>query len=85
MNRKHGIPCPGGETELVCEIKTIGVNVVQDQHQLSEPQAPLTIIDLLFLLMFITAASRKSDFGENKTEGFLLQNTRSWQDSDSIW
>ena len=59
--------------------------MVQDQHQLSEPQAPLTIIDLLLLLMFITAASRKSDFGENRTECFLLQNTQSWQDSDSIW
>ena len=59
--------------------------MVQDQHQLSEPQAPLTIIDLLLLLMFITAASRKSDFVENRTEGFLLQNTQSWQDSDSIW
>ena len=70
---------------FVSEIKTIGVNVVQDQHQLSEPQAPLTIIDLLLLLMFITAASRKSDFVENRTQGFLLQNTQSWQDSDSIW
>ena len=50
--------------------------MVQDQHQLSEPQAPLTIIDLLLLLMFITAASRKSDFGENRTEGFSSKTPR---------
>ena len=50
--------------------------MVQDQHQLSEPQAPLTIIDLLLLLMFITAASRKSDFGQNRTEGFSSKTLR---------
>ena len=50
--------------------------MVQDQHQLSEPQAPLTIIDLLLLLMFITAASRKSDFGENRTHGLSSKTPR---------